>query len=440
MNQTDKDALALHKKFHGKLEVVSTVPLESAEDLTLAYTPGVAAPCLAIKDNPDAVYDYTSKRNMVAVVTNGTAVLGLGNIGAAAGLPVMEGKAILFKVFAGVDAVPICLNTKDPNEIIRAVEMLEPGFGGVNLEDIKAPECFDIENALRDRVKIPVFHDDQHGTAIVITSALMNALKIVGKKFEEVKIVINGAGAAGQAIARLLAAVKAKHILLCDTKGAIYEGRPEGMNPYKDSIAKVTNLAKEKGTLSEVLKGADIFIGVSKGNCVTGDMVKNMAKDAIIMAMANPIPEIMPEDAKAAGARIVGTGRSDFPNQVNNLLAFPGIFRGALDVRASDINAEMKIAAARAIASLVEDDKLSEDYVIVSPFDSRVAPTVAKAVAQAAIDTGVAKRKDYTAEKVEAHTKKLMQEMHKDHEGFLKRMQAGLIKAWQKVPLVKKSN
>lgn len=439
MNQTDKDALALHKKFHGKLEVVSTVPLESAEDLTLAYTPGVAAPCLAIKDNPDAVYDYTSKRNMVAVVTNGTAVLGLGDIGAAAGLPVMEGKAILFKVFAGVDAVPICLNTKDPNEIIRAVEMLEPGFGGVNLEDIKAPQCFDIENALRNKVKIPVFHDDQHGTAIVITSALMNALKIVGKKFEEVKIVINGAGAAGQAIARLLAAVKAKHIILCDTKGAIYEGRPEGMNPYKDSIAKVTNLQKEKGALEEVLKDADIFVGVSQGNCVTGDMIKNMAKDSIIMAMANPIPEIMPDEAKAAGARIVGTGRSDFPNQVNNLLAFPGIFRGALDVRATDINDEMKIAAARAIASLVEEDKLNEEYVIVSPFDSRVAPAVAKAVAQAAIDTGVARREGYTAEAVEAHTKKMMQDMHKDHEGFLKRMQAGLIKAWQKVPLVKKN-
>ena len=440
MNQTDKDALALHKKFHGKLEVVSTVPLESAEDLTLAYTPGVAAPCLAIKDNPDAVYDYTSKRNMVAVVTNGTAVLGLGNIGAAAGLPVMEGKAILFKVFAGVDAVPICLNTKDPNEIIRAVEMLEPGFGGVNLEDIKAPECFDIENALRDKVKIPVFHDDQHGTAIVITSALINALKIVGKRFQDVKIVINGAGAAGQAIARLLAAVKAKHIVLCDTKGAIYEGRPEGMNSYKDAIAKVTNLEKEKGSLAEVLKNADIFIGVSKGNIVSGEMVKNMAKDAIIMAMANPTPEIMPEDAKAAGARIVGTGRSDFPNQVNNLLAFPGIFRGALDVRARDINDEMKIAAAKAIASLVEENKLNEDYVIVSPFDSRVAPTVAKAVAQAAIDTGVAQRAGYTADNVEAHTKRLMQEMHQDHEGFLKRMHAGLIKAWQKVPLVKKSN
>lgn len=438
MNQTDREALALHKKYHGKLEMVSTVPLDSDEDLTLAYTPGVAAPCLAIKEDPDAVYDYTSKRNMVAVVTNGTAVLGLGNIGPAAGLPVMEGKAILFKVFAGVDAVPICLNTQDKDEIIRAVEMLEPGFGGVNLEDIKAPECFDIENALRDKVKIPVFHDDQHGTAIVITAALINALKIVGKKFEDVKIVINGAGAAGQAIARLLAAVKAKHIILCDTKGAIYEGRSVGMNPYKDAIAKITNRNKEEGTLADVMKGADIFVGVSKADCVNEDMVKSMAKDPIIMAMANPTPEIMPEDAKAAGARIVGTGRSDFPNQVNNLLAFPGIFRGALDVRATDINDEMKIAAAKAIASLVEDDKLSEDYVIVSPFDSRVAPAVAKAVAQAAIDTGVARRKNYTAEDVEKHTKHLTTELHPNHESFLKRMQAGLVRAWKKVPLVRK--
>lgn len=407
-NAVDKEALALHQENHGKLEVASKVDLASNKDLTLAYTPGVAAPCLEIKDDYNKIYDYTSKSNMVAVVTNGSAVLGLGNIGAGAGLPVMEGKAILFKGFAGVDAVPICLNSQNVDEIVRTVEMLEPSFGGINLEDIKAPECFDIENRLREKMNIPVFHDDQHGTAIVCVSAMMNAFKLIGKKFEDAKIVVNGAGSAGMAITRLLQAVGTKHILLCDTKGAIYEGRPEGMNPYKDEIAKITNLTKEKGGLADVLKGADVFVGVSVANCVTEEMVKSMNKDAVIMAMANPTPEIMPDKAKAAGARIVCTGRSDFPNQVNNLLAFPGIFRGALDVRAKDITIEMKIAAAKAIASLIDEKDISEDNVIASPFDERVAPTVARAVAQAAIESGVATAQEVTPDMVAAHTVELL--------------------------------
>ena len=407
-NAVDKEALALHQENHGKLEVASKVDLASNKDLTLAYTPGVAAPCLEIKDDYNKIYDYTSKSNMVAVVTNGSAVLGLGNIGAGAGLPVMEGKAILFKGFAGVDAVPICLNSQNVDEIVRTVEMLEPSFGGINLEDIKAPECFDIENRLREKMNIPVFHDDQHGTAIVCVSAMMTAFMLIGKKFEDAKIVVNGAGSAGMAITRLLQAVGTKHILLCDTKGAIYEGRPEGMNPYKDEIAKITNLTKEKGGLADVLKGADVFVGVSVANCVTEEMVKSMNKDAVIMAMANPTPEIMPDKAKAAGARIVCTGRSDFPNQVNNLLAFPGIFRGALDVRAKDITIEMKIAAAKAIASLIDEKDISEDNVIASPFDERVAPTVARAVAQAAIESGVATAREVTPDMVAAHTVELL--------------------------------
>ena len=407
-NAVDKEALALHQENHGKLEVASKVDLASNKDLTLAYTPGVAAPCLEIKDDYNKIYDYTSKSNMVAVVTNGSAVLGLGNIGAGAGLPVMEGKAILFKGFAGVDAVPICLNSQNVDEIVRTVEMLEPSFGGINLEDIKAPECFDIEIRLREKLNIPVFHDDQHGTAIVCVSAMMNAFKLIGKKFEEAKIVVNGAGSAGMAITRLLQAVGTKHILLCDTKGAIYEGRPVGMNPYKDEIAKITNLTKEKGGLADVLKGADVFVGVSVANCVTEEMVKSMNKDAVIMAMANPTPEIMPDKAKAAGARIVCTGRSDFPNQVNNLLAFPGIFRGALDVRAKDITIEMKIAAAKAIASLIDEKDITEDNVIASPFDERVAPTVARAVAQAAIESGVATAREVTPDMVAAHTVELL--------------------------------
>lgn len=408
MSNVDKAALELHKENQGKLEIVSKVDLGSSKDLTLAYTPGVAAPCLEIKDDYNKIYDYTTKSNMVAVVTNGTAVLGLGNIGAGAGLPVMEGKAVLFKSFAGVDAVPLCLNSRNVDDICQTVEMLEPGFGGINLEDIKAPECFDIETRLKETMNIPVFHDDQHGTAVVAVSALMNGFKLIGKRFRDAKVVVNGAGAAGMAITRLLQAVGTKHIILCDTKGAIYEGRAEGMNPYKEDIARITNKRKEAGSLVDVIKGADVFIGVSVARCVTEEMVKSMNKDAIIMAMANPEPEIMPELAKKAGARIVCTGRSDFPNQVNNLLAFPGIFRGALDVRATDINTEMKIAAATAIASLIPEEELSEDNIIISPFDKRVAPRVASAVAQAAIDTGVATNDGMTAELVAEHTLEML--------------------------------
>ena len=401
-------SLQLHQESQGKIEIMSKVPLRTQRDLTLAYSPGVAAPCLAIKEEPEKIYDYTSKSNLVAVVTNGTAVLGLGSIGAGAGLPVMEGKAILFKGFAGVDSVPIALDSKDPQEIIRAVEMMAPTFGGINLEDIKAPECFVIENELKKRLDIPVFHDDQHGTAIVVASALINALRVVKKEMSAIRVVVNGAGAAGQAITRLLVSLGVQDILLCDTKGAIYEGRPEGMNPFKDDIAKITNRQMHKGNLAEVLKGADVFVGVSVAGCVTEEMVRSMAADPIIMAMANPTPEIMPELAHAAGARIVCTGRSDYPNQVNNLLAFPGIFRGALDVRAKEINEEMKLAAAYAIAGLISEKELDPDHVITSPFDPRVAPAVAKAVAKAAIDTGVARSHDMTPTDVAAHTRALL--------------------------------
>ena len=401
-------SLQLHQESQGKIEIMSKVPLRTQRDLTLAYSPGVAAPCLAIKEEPEKIYDYTSKSNLVAVVTNGTAVLGLGSIGAGAGLPVMEGKAILFKGFAGVDSVPIALDSKDPQEIIRAVEMMAPTFGGINLEDIKAPECFVIENELKKRLDIPVFHDDQHGTAIVVASALINALRVVKKEMGAIRVVVNGAGAAGQAITRLLVSLGVQDILLCDTKGAIYEGRPEGMNPFKDDIAKITNRQMHKGNLAEVLKGADVFVGVSVAGCVTEEMVRSMAADPIIMAMANPTPEIMPELAHAAGARIVCTGRSDYPNQVNNLLAFPSIFRGALDVRAKEINEEMKLAAAYAIAGLISEKELDPDHVITSPFDPRVAPAVAKAVAKAAIDTGVARSHDMTPTDVAAHTRALL--------------------------------
>lgn len=389
MNDIDKKALDFHKKYHGKIAVQSKVPLHSAEDLTLAYTPGVAAPCLEIKADKDKIYSYTSKGNAVAVVTNGTAVLGLGNIGAGAGLPVMEGKAILFKEFGGVDAYPICVNSLNSADVIKTVQLIADGFGGINLEDIKAPECFDIERELQKTLPIPVFHDDQHGTAIVVVSALINAFKIVKKDFENVKVVVNGAGAAGMAITRLLQSMNTKNIILCDRMGAIYSGRAEDMNPYKQEIAEITNAKKEKGMLSDVIKGADVFIGVSTAGCLTQDMARTMNKDAIVLAMANPLPEIMPDDAKKAGIRIICTGRSDFPNQVNNLLAFPGIFRGALDVRASCINLEMKIAAAHAIASLVPADKLCEEFVIPDPFDRRVAQTVAEAVKNAAKTSGV---------------------------------------------------
>ena len=408
MSNVNEEAIALHKKYHGKLATVSKVPLGSAYDLTLAYTPGVAAPCLEINKDFDKIYDYTNRGNLVAVVTNGTAVLGLGAIGAGAGLPVMEGKSILFKGFAGVDAIPICLDTKKVDDIVKTIQLMAPSFGGINLEDIKAPECFDIEHALKESVDIPVFHDDQHGTAIVVGAALINALKVVGKKFSDIKVVVNGAGAAGMAITYLIQKMGAENIMLCDSTGAIYEGRGKGMNPYKDQIAAVTNSEHEAGQLVDVIHGADVFIGVSKAGLLTEDMVKMMNKDAIILAMANPVPEIMPDLAKKAGARVVCTGRSDFPNQVNNLLAFPGIFRGALDVRATDINEEMKIAASYAIASLISEDELDEEHVITTPFDERVAPTVAAAVAKAAIESGVAKNKSITPEQVAEHTRELL--------------------------------
>ena len=401
-------ALKLHKEYRGKLATISKVPLKTSEDLVLAYTPGVAAPCLEIEKDSELSYEYTNRGNLVAVVTNGTAVLGLGNIGAGAGLPVMEGKSILFKGFAGVDAIPICLNTQSVDDIIKTIQLMAPSFGGINLEDIKAPECFDIENALKKSVDIPVFHDDQHGTAIVVSAALINALRLVGKEFNSIKVVVNGAGAAGMAITKLLQRMGTKNILLCDSTGAIYEGRGKGMNPYKDEIAVITNLNKEAGQLTDVIHDADVFIGVSKAELLTEEMIHKMKKDPIILAMANPVPEIMPDKAKAAGARVVCTGRSDFPNQVNNLLAFPGIFRGALDVRATDINEDMKIAAAYAIASLVSDDELNEEHVITTPFDERVAPTVAAAVAKAAIDSGIARNKNITPEQVAQHTKDLL--------------------------------
>lgn len=409
MNNINEKALALHRENQGKIEMRSKVPLEKSRDLTLAYSPGVAAPCLEIKKNPETIYDYTAKGNLVAVVTNGSAVLGLGNIGAGAGLPVMEGKAILFKGFAGVDSVPICLDTQDVDEIVRAVELMAPTFGGINLEDIKAPQCFDIEKRLREKLDIPVFHDDQHGTAIVVVSALINAFKLTKRNFQDSKFIVNGAGAAGQAITRLIYNMGGRNIILCDSKGAIYTGRPEGMNPYKDDIATITNPAHQAGKLADVIKDADVFIGVSVAGCVTKDMVRSMKKDPIIMGMANPTPEIMPEDAHAAGARIVCTGRSDYPNQVNNLLAFPGIFRGALDVRAKAINEEMKMAAAKAIAGLIDAKELDEDHIITSPFDPRVAPTVAAAVAKAAIESGVARRTDVTPKQVARHTRDLLE-------------------------------
>jgi malate dehydrogenase (oxaloacetate-decarboxylating) len=405
-------ALKFHKENEGKIALHCKVPVKTKEDITLAYTPGVAEPCLEINKDYNTIYDYTSKGNWVAVVTNGTAVLGLGDIGAGAGLPVMEGKSVLFKAFAGVDAFPICLDTKNIDEIVNTVKLMEPTFGGINLEDIKAPECFEIEEKLKKICNIPIFHDDQHGTAVVSTACIINALKIVKKKFEDITIVINGAGAAGTAITKLLLKCGAKDIILCDSKGAIYEGRTERMNKYKEEISKITNKNKVKGSLKDVLKGTDVFLGVSVANCVTPEMVKSMNKDAIIMAMANPNPEILPNLAKEAGARVVCTGRSDFPNQVNNVVAFPGIFRGALDVRASEINDDMKIAAAYAIANIIKDEELNEDYVIPAPFDSRIAPAVAKDVAKVAIESGLAREKSVTCEMVEQHTKKILNDMN----------------------------
>ena len=388
-----EEALHMHRINKGKLESKSKVPVRNAHDLSLAYSPGVAEPCKDIYEKPETVYEYTMKGNMVAVVSDGTAVLGLGNIGPEAALPVMEGKAVLFKSFAGVDAFPICLNTTDVEKIIETVKLLEPNFGGVNLEDIAAPNCFVIEERLKKEANIPVFHDDQHGTAIVTVAGLVNALKIIGKKMTEIKVVASGAGAAGIAITKLLYHYGVRDIIMCDTKGAIYEGRLEGMNTVKTEVAKYTNRDNLKGSLADVIKGADVFIGVSVAGALTKEMVASMNPDSIIFAMANPDPEIMPADAKAAGAKVVGTGRSDFPNQVNNVLAFPGIFRGALDVRATHINEKMKVAAVEAIAGLISDDELKADYVIPAPFDPRVAPNVAAAVAKAAMETGVARIK-----------------------------------------------
>lgn len=401
-----EEALKLHREHQGKIEVVSKVPLNDKHDLSVAYTPGVAEPCKEIHKNKDLVYEYTAKGNMVAVVTDGTAVLGLGDIGPEAGYPVMEGKAVLFKGFGGVDAFPICIGTTDVDKIVETVKLLEPTFGGINLEDIAAPNCFEIEKRLKEELDIPVFHDDQHGTAIVAAAGLINALKIVGKKMEEITVVINGAGAAGIAISKLLVFLGVKDLILCDRRGAIYPGRPEGMNPFKEEIARMTNKQKLSGSLADVIKGADVIMGVSGPGTVTKEMVATM-NQPIVMAMANPIPEIMPEDAAAAGAKVICTGRSDFPNQVNNVLAFPGVFRGALDVRASDINEPMKIAAAYAIAELISEDELRPDYVIPSPFDPRVAPAVAKAVAKAAQDSGVA-RLSIDPEIIAERTRKLL--------------------------------
>ena len=392
-NEKDYNQLSLdlHKKFRGKLEIKSKVPLLTKDDLSIAYTPGVAKPCLEIERDESLSRVYTNRGNTIAVVTDGSAVLGLGNIGAAAALPVMEGKAILFKEFADIDAIPICLNTSDKDEIVSIVKAMEPTFGGINLEDINAPNCFYIEDELKKISKIPIFHDDQHGTAVVTLAALINSLKIIGKKMDEIRVVINGAGAAGMAIAKILLDLNVKDILMCDRSGIIYEGRDEGMNPYKEEIAERTNKEKKQGTLKDAVVGSDVFIGVSQAGALTEQMVLTMNSDSIIFAMANPVPEIMPELAKANGARIVSTGRSDFPNQVNNVLAFPGILRGALDVQASDINEAMKIAAAEAIASLVLDEELNEDYVIPSPLNKEVAKVVARKVAQAAINSGVAR-------------------------------------------------
>lgn len=386
-----KESLKLHARLKGKLEVVSKVKVENKEDLSLAYTPGVAEPCIQINKDYTKSFELTGRGNTVAVITDGTAVLGLGDIGPEAGMPVMEGKCVLFKEFGGVDAIPLCVRSKDVDQIVQTVKLLAGSFGGVNLEDISAPRCFEIEKRLKEdpEVDIPVFHDDQHGTAVVCVAACINALKLVGKKWEEVKIVFSGAGAAGEAIAKLMISMGAKDIVMCDRRGAIYKGRAEGMNPEKEKIAEFTNKNMIKGSLADAMVGADIFVGVSSPGIVTEEMVGAMNKGAIVMPMANPTPEIMPDLALKAGAAVVGTGRSDFPNQINNVLAFPGIFRGALDCRATDINEEMKIAAAEAIASLVSDEELSADYIIPRPFDKRVGETVAKAVRDAAVKTGV---------------------------------------------------
>ncbi len=385
-----KESLRLHGEWKGKIEVVSTVPTENEDDLSLAYTPGVAQPCLEIQKDVEKSYELTRRHNMCLVVTDGTAVLGLGDIGPEAGMPVMEGKCVLFKNFGDVDAFPLCIKSKDVDTIVETIYMISGSFGGVNLEDIAAPRCFEIERKLKEKCDIPIFHDDQHGTAVITLAGLINALKLVGKNIEDIKIVTSGAGAAAIAIVKLLMSYGAKNVIMCDRKGAIYKGR-DGLNWIKEEMAEVTNLEHKEGSLADMLVGADVFIGVSGPGTVTQDMVKTMNKDAIVFACANPTPEIFPDEAKAAGARVISTGRSDFPNQINNVLAFPGIFRGTFDVRASDINEEMKMAAALALAGLIADDELSEDYIIPKAFDPRVGPTVAKAVAEAARKSGVAR-------------------------------------------------
>ena len=385
-----KESLRLHGEWKGKIEVVSTVPTENEDDLSLAYTPGVAQPCLEIQKDVEKSYELTRRHNMCLVVTDGTAVLGLGDIGPEAGMPVMEGKCVLFKNFGDVDAFPLCIKSKDVDTIVETIYMISGSFGGVNLEDIAAPRCFEIERKLKEKCDIPIFHDDQHGTAVITLAGLINALKLVGKNIEDIKIVTSGAGAAAIAIVKLLMSYGAKNVIMCDRKGAIYKGR-DGLNWIKEEMAEVTNLEHKEGSLADMLVGADVFIGVSGPGTVTKEMVESMADDAIVFACANPTPEIFPDEAKAAGARVVSTGRSDFPNQIYNVLAFPGIFRGTFDVRASDINEEMKMAASLALAGLIADDELSEDYIIPKAFDPRVGPTVAKAVAEAARKSGVAR-------------------------------------------------
>ena len=386
-----KESLRLHYEWKGKLEMTSRVTVDSKDALSLAYTPGVAQPCLEIQKDVNKSYELTRRWNTVAVVTDGTAVLGLGDIGPEAGMPVMEGKCVLFKAFGDVDAIPLCIRSKEVDEIVNTVAMLAGSFGGVNLEDIAAPRCFEIERKLKERCDIPIFHDDQHGTAVITLAGLTNALKVVDKKMDEIRVVINGAGAAAIAISKLLLSAGVRDLTLCDRNGAIYEGRLNGMNPVKEEMAKVTNLSKKAGSLADMLIGADVFIGVSAPGAVTTDMVKTMNRDAIIFACANPTPEIFPDEAKAGGAKVISTGRSDFPNQINNVLAFPGIFRGALDARASDINDAMKIAAAKALAGLISDEELSADYIIPAAFDPRVKHAVASAVKQAAYDSNVAR-------------------------------------------------
>jgi len=387
----NEEALKLHEDNRGKIEVISNTEVKDMHDLAVVYTPGVAEPCRKIHQNTNDVYKYTSKGNMVAVVSDGTAVLGLGDIGPEAALPVMEGKAVLFKHFAGVDAFPICLATKDPDKIVEAVTLIAPSFGGINLEDISAPRCFEIEDRLKKTLDIPVFHDDQHGTAVIVLSGLINALKIVGKKIDKIKIVVNGAGAAAIAVTKFLLSAGVKNAILCDSKGIIYEGRTNNMNPVKEEMAKVTNREFLKGTLADAIKGADVFLGMSVAGALKPEMVKTMASDSIIFAMANPTPEIMPDEAKEAGARIIATGRSDFPNQVNNCLGFPAIFKGALKVRASQINEEMKLAASYALASLISEEDLNKGIIIANAFDPRVVKVESEAVAKAAIESGVAR-------------------------------------------------